>query len=150
MLINIILMLVMKMSSMIDFLMFILFLLGVIFLIVGLGIRKNYKRKLEKCDVHTVAKVLGNVKERVSTDDGNMYSYFPVIQFYVNDKAVKQKLTIGYSKKLEIGSSLEIMYESNKPNNVLIIEKNPQRKIYRIFMGIGMIMLFICLIIQKR
>lgn len=100
--------------------------------------------------MHTITKILGNVKERVSTDNGNMYSYFPVIQFYVNDKEMKQKLAVGYSTKLEIGSSLEIMYESNKPYNILIIEKNPQRKVYRIFMVIGMIMLFICLIIQKR
>ncbi|MBE5706454.1 MAG: hypothetical protein EGR78_05795 [Erysipelotrichaceae bacterium] len=115
-----------------------------------MGIRKSYKKKLENCNVHTVDKIVDCVKERVSTDDGNIYSYFPIIQFYVNDKEVKQKLSIGYSKKLEIGSSLEIMYEANKPNNILIIEKNPQRKIYRIFMGIGMFMLFICLIIQKR
>lgn len=143
-------MVVIEMNSMIDFFTYILFLLGVIFLIVGLGIRKSYKKKLENCNVHTVDKIVDCVKERVSTDDGNIYSYFPIIQFYVNDKEVKQKLSIGYSKKLEIGSSLEIMYEANKPNNILIIEKNPQRKIYRIFMGIGMFMLFICLIIQKR
>lgn len=143
-------MVVIEMNSMIDFFTYILFLLGVIFLIVGLGIRKSYKKKLENCNVHTVDKIVDCVKERVSTDDGNIYSYFPIIQFYVNDKEVKQKLSIGYSKKLEIGSSLEIMYEANKPNNILIIEKNPQRKIYRIFMRIGMFMLFICLIIQKR
>lgn len=69
--------------------------------------------------------------------DSFSYSYFPVIQFYDHGNEIKQKLSIGYGKELPIGSSLEIMYEEN----------NPQKKLYIIFIIVGISSLIAGLII---
>ena len=66
----------------------------------------------------------------MQSDDSFSYSYFPVIQFYDHGNEIKQKLSIGYGKELPIGSSLEIMYEENHPKRILILENNPQKKLY--------------------
>lgn len=73
----------------------------------------------------------------MQSDDSFSYSYFPVIQFYDHGNEIKQKLSIGYGKELPIGSSLEIMYEEN----------NPQKKIYIIFIIVGISSLIAGLII---
>lgn len=73
----------------------------------------------------------------MQSDDSFSYSYFPVIQFYDHGNEIKQKLSIGYGKELPIGSSLEIMYEEN----------NPQKKLYIIFIIVGISSLIAGLII---
>lgn len=74
----------------------------------------------------------------MQSDDSFSYSYFPVIQFYDYGNEIKQKLSIGYGKELPIGSSLEIMYEEN----------NPQKKLYIIFIIVGISSLIAGLIIR--
>lgn len=81
--------------------------------------------------------MIDNIRERMQSDDSFSYSYFPVIQFYDHGNEIKQKLSIGYGKELPIGSSLEIMYEEN----------NPQKKIYIIFIIVGISSLIAGLII---
>lgn len=120
---------------------------GIIFLAIGMGIRINYKKKVKYCNIHTTAKVIDNIRERMQSDDGYSYSYFPVIQFYDCGNEIKQKLSIGYGKELPIGSSLEIMYEENNPKRVLILENNPQKKLYIIFIIVGVALLMAGLII---
>lgn len=129
------------------FLILIFSLLGSIFLMIGIGIRMNYKKKVKYCNIHTLAKVIDNIRERMQSDDSFSYSYFPVIQFYDHGNEIKQKLSIGYSKELPIGSSLEIMYEENNPKRILILENNPQKKLYIIFIIVGISSLIAGLII---
>lgn len=81
--------------------------------------------------------MIDNIRERMQSDDSFSYSYFPVIQFYDHGNEIKQKLSIGYGKELPIGSSLEIMYEEN----------NPQKKLYIIFIIVGISSLIAGLII---
>lgn len=102
------------------FLILMFSLLGIIFLMIGIGIRINYKKKVKYCNIHTVAKVVDNKRERMQSDDSYSYFYFPVIQFYDHGNEITQKLSIGYGKELPIGSSLEIMYEGNNPKRILI------------------------------
>lgn len=82
--------------------------------------------------------MIDNIRERMQSDDSFSYSYFPVIQFYDYGNEIKQKLSIGYGKELPIGSSLEIMYEEN----------NPQKKLYIIFIIVGISSLIAGLIIR--
>ena len=81
--------------------------------------------------------MIDNIRERMQSDDSFSYSYFPVVQFYDHGNEIKQKLSIGYGKELPIGSSLEIMYEEN----------NPQKKLYIIFIIVGISSLIAGLII---
>lgn len=83
----------------------------------------------------------------MQSDDSFSYSYFPVIQFYDHGNEIKQKLSIGYGKELPIGSSLEIMYEENNSKRILILENNPQKKLYIIFIIVGISSLIAGLII---
>ncbi|MDO5813308.1 MAG: DUF3592 domain-containing protein [Bacillota bacterium] len=129
------------------FIILIFSLIGIIFLMIGIGIRMNYKKKVKYCNVHTVAKVVDNIKERMQSDDSYSYSYFPVIQFYNHENEIKQRLSIGYSKELPIGSYLEIMYEENNPKRILVLENNPQKKLYIIFIIVGVASLMVGLII---
>ena len=78
----------------------------------------------------------------MQSDDSFSYSYFPVIQFYDHGNEIKQKLSIGYGKELPIGSSLE-----NNPKRILILENNPQKKLYIIFIIVGISSLIAGLII---
>ena len=80
--------------------------------------------------------MIDNIRERMQSDDSFSYSYFPVIQFY------------GYGKELPIGSSLEIMYEENNSKRILILENNPQKKLYIIFIIVGISSLIAGLIIR--
>ena len=93
--------------------------------------------------------MIDNIRERMQSDDSFSYSYFPVIQFYDHGNEIKQKLSIGYGKELPIGSSLEIMYEENNPKRILILENNPQKKLYIIFIIVGISSLIAGLIIRN-
>ena len=56
------------------FLILIFSLLGSIFLMIGIGIRMNYKKKVKYCNIHTLAKVIDNIRERMQSDDSFSHS----------------------------------------------------------------------------
>ena len=104
----------------------------------------------EKADIKKRMQYILNMrpvfnKEALFSDGTEYYRIPAEPKAGVNE--IKQKLSIGYGKELPIGSSLEIMYEENNPKRILILENNPQKKLYIIFIIVGISSLIAGLII---
>ena len=83
-------------------------------LLIVLGIRKN-----KRCSCKAVGRITG-IKESEDTDDEGFkhYSYLPEFEFEVNGQIYHGIGNTAYSKrkKIQIGGSINVFYNPNKPN----------------------------------
>lgn len=93
------------------------------------------KKVKEQCTSRTEATVIDIVISESTRTSRNgfertVYFYFPVIEFYVNGRVMREKLCIGYSyKKYKVGETITIFYNPNKPTEYFI-EGDKSKKIH--------------------
>ena len=97
-------------------------LLGLIFFIIGMVMRKKYKKKITECTSKTFGKIIDIVKRSSSDGDGySSYNYYPVIEYMVGDMKFIKEYNIGNSSpKYGIGQNLEIYFNPEDYNEYYI------------------------------
>ena len=121
-------------------------LLGVIFTPIGIGVSKGTKKRIMRCTAKTNAKIIKIVTENIIHDYGNpaIYSYFPVIEYSVENESFQRMYNIGFKKdKYKIGEEIEIMYNPEKPEDFYFVGDNSGSKVGKVFSIIGPILLFL-------
>ena len=112
-------------------------LIGLIFFILGLVMKKNIKKKIESCTSKTYGKVIDIAKR--PNNDNSGYNYFPVLEYTVGDMKFIKEYTIGGSSPVfGIGQNLEIYFNPDDYNEYYIGgDKTPTTfAIISIFAGI--------------
>lgn len=125
-------------------------IVGIIFFIVGMILSSNAKRKFKVCTAITSAKVLKNVKERYShnvSDPYYDYLIHPVFEYYVGEERFEREYTIGTSKvKYQDGSSINILYNPNKPTMFYVEGDKTQSILGKVFKIAGIVCIFTAIV----
>lgn len=64
--------------------------------------------------------IFKNVKESSVSDRGNAH-YYPVVRFLTEKKEwITEKLLVGYSHAMKEGTEVDVLYDPDEPNNVVL------------------------------
>ena len=127
----------------------VLLLLGVIFIPIGIGVSKGTKKRIMRCTAKTNAKIIKIVRENISVDLSNTaaYSYFPVIEYSVENENFQRMYNTGFKKdKYKVGEEIEIMYNPEKPEDFYFVGDNFGSKVGKVFSIVGVLLLFLSLV----
>lgn len=98
-------------------------LVGMVFLLIGIGILKNIKRKEKNCTSKTYGKVTDIVRhKRYDRDIGYVYILHPIVEYNVGNLKIEKESSSGSSlSKYEIGQEVEICYNPEDYNEYYIM-----------------------------
>ncbi len=103
-----------------DYLQYIMFLFpisGFCLLVWGILNRRRVKEKMQ-----SYASVQGTIVGTVVESDSDSTSHHPVVEYIVYGKTYSFKSSIGYGKKEEEGSRVEVMYDPGKPSSAFVLK----------------------------
>ena len=107
-------------------------------LIIALGVYIQYQHYIKNKKsgyIETIGTVIDYKMNQHSDGEGNMkVSYFPIIEFYVNNQNYRIISNIGDNKKKKIGKQEKIKYNPEKPTDCII--ENNLAGLYTIIVGI--------------
>ena len=92
-------------------------IVGLCLLVWGIMWRSRVKEKLQ-----SYASVEGTIIGTEVNTDGDSTTYHPVIEYIVYGKTYSFKSSVGYGRKQEEGSSLEVMYDPGKPSSAFALK----------------------------
>lgn len=129
-------------------------LIGLIFCITSLIIYTSNKKKIDNCDVTTMASIVDYEKRKTkdlntSGVTGVTVMYAPVYEYFINSQAYRVASHVAYSdKKWEIGTRVEVKYNSENPKQLLVMQTQGTVKLLYVLFGIlGLILLAIGIIV---
>ncbi|MBR2704434.1 MAG: DUF3592 domain-containing protein [Clostridia bacterium] len=116
-------------------------IVGVIFLIIGICISHNAKKKYKKCTIITSAKVLKNVRESFTDIDMHTtYTMHPVFEYHVGEETIKKEYLVGTSKiKYQEGQVVNIFYNPKKPTMFYVQGDKLQSTLGKVFTIVGIV-----------
>jgi hypothetical protein len=91
--------------------------LGVVLLIGGIIFRRRRKAIIQSC-VQTQGILVGNVKR--SNSDST--TFHPVVEYMVKGKKFSVEGSVGYGRKKEEGSEVEVMFNPDEPSTAFIVK----------------------------
>ena len=123
-------------------------LLGVIFLIIGLVMLNNRKRKKSNCTSVTYGKVIDIVKNRRYNGHGVYYtSWNPVFEYNIGElKFIKESYYGNSQSKYAIGQKVEVYYNPEDYNEYYIAGDNLPKTLATIFTIVGIVAIIVAII----
>lgn len=116
--------------------------LGVVFLLLGIGMKISWNRKERVCTQPCNATIV-DVQREVSrsADDSYMESWYPVYEYYANGTTIQRRSSVGRRKNdFIIGSRVTLYLNPEKPREYFCPEEKTGL-ILRIFIGVGCLLL---------
>ena len=116
-------------------------LLGLIFLIIGLTVRKKTKNKILHCTSKTIGKVTDVVRTQMQDMNGGYSSsWHPVIEYTVGElKYIKESPNGTSQSKYAVGQEVEIFYNPEDAHEYYISGDNLPKTLSTIFTLVGII-----------
>lgn len=118
-------------------------LIGVLFTGIGIFIFVRENELTRKCTKETVAKVIDVVEEIDTDSDGfNSYTYFPVIEYYVNGNKITNRSASGSNPpKYDVNDTVIILYNPDNIKEYIIKGDKSSNLLSIIFVvcGLGLI-----------
>ena len=121
---------------------------GIIFLIIGLVMLNNRKKKEINCTSVTYGKVTDIVKHRrYDNDGGYSSSWHPVLEYSIGDlKFIKESPYGSFQSKYAIGQNIEVYYNPEDYNEYYIAGDTLPKTLATIFTIVGIGVIFIAII----
>lgn len=128
-----------------------LLLIGILFLCIGLGIKKNKKNKIKNCTAVTKGKVVNIVKRSYgegNIDEATTSMFHPVIEYSVNnEKYVKTHAFGAVPAKYEVGQEVEIHYNPDDCEKYYIEGEKIQKTLGTVFTIAGSIIIVVGILV---
>lgn len=133
-----------------DILMFVIIfsgvwtLVGVVFIIVGIVMFNNKRKKEINCTSSTYGKVIDIVHRSYSRNGGYSSSWHPVFEYNVGELKLKKESPFGSSQsRYAIGQDIQIYYNPENYNEYYIAGDSLPNTLVKIFtfVGIGAIII---------
>ena len=113
-------------------------LVGIIFFVVGIFVRRHALRMEERCTRRAEATVSEVIRRRPYTRDGASYSWHPLVEFdYEGRKIQMESSSGGGRKKYYEGQILNIFHDPDDPSVFYIEGHHGIRFIGTIFKWVG-------------
>ena len=116
-------------------------LIGIVFFIIGTSIRRNRKKKVQRCTSHTYGKVVDLVRRESRDSDGNYSSsWHPVFEYRIGGLTFIKESNFGRSQaKFAIGQNVEIYYNPENYNEFYVPEETLPNTLGVIFAAVGIV-----------
>lgn len=129
-------------------------LFGIVFVGVGVFLFVKGNDMSKRCTTETVGTVTEIIEEREENTEAEAsgavvydtykYTYYPVIEYKVEDKTFNEKYSTGSSKsKYLVGDKIDVLYDPNKPEDYLIKGDKSSNIIGIIFIAAGAVVAII-------
>jgi hypothetical protein len=124
-------------------------LLGIIFLIIGIVMIENRKKKEIRCTLKTYGKVKDIVRRQSYDSDGNYsHSWNPVFEYKIGELTFIKESNYGSSQsKYAIGQDVEVYYNPEDYNDYYITDEMLPVTIGTIFTVVGIVAIIISIFI---
>ena len=123
-------------------------LVGAIFLIIGIAMFNNRKKKERNCTLMTHGKVTDMVRRKSYNRDGEYtLSWYPVVEYNVGElKFTKESPYGSYQPKYTIGQDIEVYYNPEDYDEYYIAGDSLPKTLATIFTVVGIVAIFIAII----
>ena len=124
-------------------------LLGIIFLVIGIAILNNRKKKERRCTSKTYGKVTDIARYQTHNSDGGYSTIWrPVIEYNVGElKFIKESVYGTSQSKYAIGQNVEVYYNPEDGNEYYIAGETLPKTLAIIFTAVGIVAIIIALIV---
>ncbi|MBR6033513.1 MAG: DUF3592 domain-containing protein [Clostridia bacterium] len=113
-------------------------LIGVVFLIIGIVMHNNRKRKNVNCTSSTYGKVIDLVRHKSTSMDYYDPCLYPVIEYNVGEQKFIKEYNYGSTNPRHlIGRRIEVHYNPENYNEYYIAEDTIPTKLAKIFTFVG-------------
>lgn len=120
-------------------------LVGSVFLIIGIAMQKNRKKKMINCTSKTYGKVTDLVRHQSYRSGGGYSStWHPVFEYNIGElKYIKESFYGSSQSKYAIGQDIEVYYNPKDYNEYYIAGESLPKTLATIFtfVGVGVIMI---------
>ena len=122
-------------------------LIGVVFFIIGTSIRRNRKKKVQRCTSHTYGKVVDLVRRESRDSDGNYSSsWHPVFEYRIGGLTFVKESNFGRSQaKFGIGQNVDIYYDPDNYNDFYVPEETLPNTLGIIFAAVGVVAIVVAI-----
>ena len=121
-------------------------LLGAIFLAVGLGMGRGWRRREERLRASADATVVEVVRHTHHSSDGDSTSWNPLVEFVYEGRRITLEAQDSVSrKKYYEGQQVRILYDPDDPASFRIEGENGARTVHVVFTVVGAVCLLIAL-----
>ena len=123
-------------------------LLGLIFIIIGIGIHINKKKKEISCTSMTYGKVTDLVRrQNYNGNEGYSSSWHPVFEYNVGERKFIKEYPYGSSQtKYAIGQNVEVYFNPENYHEYYIAGDTLPKTLSTIFTIVGIVAIFIAVI----
>ena len=114
-------------------------LVGILFLAVGIFMYVRNDNLTKSCTVETEATVVDMKQEFNSdSDSSSQYTYYPIIEYIVNDDTVRATMDSGSSTPAyNVGEKITILYNPNKTKQFIVKGDKMGNIMGYVFLGLG-------------
>ena len=121
-------------------------LIGAIFLAIGLGMGRSWRRREERLRASADATVVEVVRHTHHSSDGNSTSWNPLVEFDYEGRRIALEAQDSVSrKKYYEGQRVRILYDPDDPATFRIEGESGTRVIHVIFTVVGVVCLLVAL-----
>ena len=114
-------------------------LLGVIFLCVGLGLRRSFLRREERLRARAPGRVAEVVRRDSRTSEGRSTAWYPIIEFEADGRTISLESGEGDGRKrFYEGQAVEVLYDPDDPSCFRLEGFETTNLVGKIFTAIGL------------
>ena len=115
-------------------------IVGIIFIGVGIFMYISNNNLVKKCTEEVEAVVVDMKEDFSSDDDGDIYTYYPIIEYRVDEETIKSTMSKGSSNpEYKLGDKVTILYNPNNTKEFIIKGDKSSGIFSFVFMGLGVL-----------
>lgn len=122
------------------------FVVGFVFLSVAVGLFVRQKQKKERCNVETMGTVVDvrSITSFTTSDDVVTNMWHPVFEYYARGERIQKVSPYGSTKKkYRIGQKVQILYNSDRPEEFFVVGQSTAELLIMIFSLIGLALMIL-------
>lgn len=125
------------------------FFIGLIFLVIGIVMLNNRKKKEINCTSKTYGKVTDIVRrQRYDSDNRHSSSLYPVFEYNIGDlKFIKESSYGSFQSNYAIGQDIEVYYNPEDYNEYYVPGDSLPKTMATIFTIIGIVAIIIAIVL---
>ena len=114
-------------------------LVGVIFLCVGIGLRRGFLKKEERLRARASGTVAEVVRRTHHSSDGDSVSWYPIVEFEAEGRRISLEYDEGGGRKTFYeGQGVEVLYDPDDPACFRLEGRSTTLMVGNIFLAVGL------------
>ncbi len=114
-------------------------LVGVVFLCVGVGLRRSFLKKEERLRARAPGTITEVVRRVHHGSDGDSVSWYPIVEFEAEGRTISLECGDGGGRKtFREGQCVDVLYDPDDPSCFRLEGRSTTRLVGNIFLAVGL------------